>query len=108
MNYLFWGGGYFLDTRHLNVTVDYHITGFYCIISFMATEHIDLSFVFVPLHVGPKAAKVLQSGIQGDLSKMLFMHTGVMDVFGIKDVRVTRCGYTGEDGFEASHYEGKT
>ena len=49
---------------------------------------------------GPQAAKVLQSGVQGDLSKMLFMHGGVMDVFGIKDVRVTRCGYTGEDGFE--------
>ncbi|XP_078342752.1 aminomethyltransferase, mitochondrial-like isoform X2 [Oculina patagonica] len=51
---------------------------------------------------GPQAAKVLQSGVQSDLSKMLFMHGGVMDVFGIKDVRVTRCGYTGEDGFELS------
>lgn len=51
---------------------------------------------------GPKAAAVLQSGVQGDLSKMFFMRTDVMDVFGIKDVRVTRCGYTGEDGFELS------
>lgn len=51
---------------------------------------------------GPQAAKVLQSGVQTDLSKMFFMHGGVMDVFGIKDVRVTRCGYTGEDGFELS------
>ena len=50
--------------------------------------------------IGPQAAKVLQSGLQSDLSKMFFMHGGVMDVFGIKDVRVTRCGYTGEDGFE--------
>ena len=56
----------------------------------------------LPLDVllGPQAAKVLQSGVQSDLSKMLFMHGGIMDVFGIKDVRVTRCGYTGEDGFE--------
>lgn len=56
----------------------------------------------LPLNVllGPQAAKVLQSGVQTDLSKMLFMHGDVMDVFGIKDVRVTRCGYTGEDGFE--------
>lgn len=51
---------------------------------------------------GPQAAKVLQSGVQDDLSNMFFMHGGVMDVFGIKDVRVTRCGYTGEDGFELS------
>lgn len=50
--------------------------------------------------IGPQAAKVLQGGVQTDLSKMFFMHGGVMDVFGIKDVQVTRCGYTGEDGFE--------
>lgn len=58
--------------------------------------------MYSPLHVplGPQAAKVLQSGVQTDLSRMFFMHGGVMDVFGIKDVRVTRCGYTGEDGFE--------
>ena len=51
---------------------------------------------------GPKAAAILQSGVTGDLSKMFFMYSGVMDVFGIKDVRVTRCGYTGEDGFEVN------
>lgn len=50
--------------------------------------------------IGPQAAKVLQSSVQTDVSKMFFMHGGVMDVFGIKDVQVTRCGYTGEDGFE--------
>ena len=50
--------------------------------------------------IGPQAAKVLQSSVETDLSKMFFMHGGEMDVFGIKDVRVTRCGYTGEDGFE--------
>lgn len=51
---------------------------------------------------GPQAAKVLQSGVQSDLSNMFFMHGGVVEAFGIKDVRVTRCGYTGEDGFELS------
>ena len=53
--------------------------------------------------LGPKAANVLQSGVQGDLSKMPFMHGCEMDIFGIKDVRVTRCGYTGEDGFEVKN-----
>ena len=36
---------------------------------------------------------------------MLFMHTAEMDVFGVKNVRVTRCGYTGEDGFEVRQWD---
>lgn len=36
------------------------------------------------------------------LSSMNFMTGTVATVAGIKDCRVTRCGYTGEDGFEIS------
>ena len=42
---------------------------------------------------------VLQEGIQDDLSKLYFNHTALVDVWGIP-CRVTRCGYTGEDGVE--------
>lgn len=51
---------------------------------------------------GPEAAKVLQCGTVSDLSKLLFMHGTTTEVFGFGNVRVTRCGYTGEDGFELS------
>ncbi|EDO31336.1 predicted protein, partial [Nematostella vectensis] len=51
---------------------------------------------------GPKAAQVLQGGVDGDLSHLTFMHGVSTSVYGLKDVRVTRCGYTGEDGFELS------
>mmetsp|Transcript_29770 Transcript_29770/g.49798 ORF Transcript_29770/g.49798 Transcript_29770/m.49798 type:complete len:410 (-) Transcript_29770:196-1425(-) len=37
-----------------------------------------------------------------DLSKMNFMTGTITEVAGIPDVRITRCGYTGEDGFEIS------
>ena len=42
----------------------------------------------------------MQDGVRGDLSEMKFMTSAVMEVYSIPDCRVSRCGYTGEDGFE--------
>eukprot|EP00177_Eucheuma_denticulatum_P007387 GFKZ01013445.1.p1 GENE.GFKZ01013445.1~~GFKZ01013445.1.p1 ORF type:complete len:459 (-),score=45.37 GFKZ01013445.1:1158-2381(-) len=56
---------------------------------------------------GPKAMSVLAKFVPGvDLVRMPFMTCGEMDVAGIK-CHVTRCGYTGEDGFEISVPAGK-
>ncbi|XP_014669541.1 PREDICTED: aminomethyltransferase, mitochondrial-like [Priapulus caudatus] len=51
---------------------------------------------------GPEVISVLQAAVDGDLSTLTFMMSVVTSVFGVPDCRVTRCGYTGEDGVEMS------
>ena len=49
---------------------------------------------------GPLMTKVLQPLVSFDLSALPFMTTRLGSVCGVQDCRVTRCGYTGEDGVE--------
>lgn len=44
--------------------------------------------------------KALQPGVEFDLIELPFMTTRSATVYGIPGCRVTRCGYTGEDGVE--------
>lgn len=48
---------------------------------------------------GPKVASLLESV---GLSSLKFMSSALVDVLGVRQCRVTRCGYTGEDGVEVS------
>src|SRR5690606_15826762 len=50
---------------------------------------------------GPAAATVMGRLSSLDIKKMNFMNSVVTEIKGMP-VRVSRCGYTGEDGFEIS------
>lgn len=69
-----------------------------------AGHDVDLEFMEESLIAlqGPSMARVLQKGVRDDLSKLTFMTSVLTPVFGIQGCRVTRCGYTGEDGVEIS------
>ncbi|KFD50937.1 hypothetical protein M514_08250 [Trichuris suis] len=51
---------------------------------------------------GPEAVKIVQKGVKYDLRCLFFMSSVVTKVFGIPNCRISRCGYTGEDGVEIS------
>ncbi|XP_055839503.1 aminomethyltransferase, mitochondrial [Episyrphus balteatus] len=51
---------------------------------------------------GPSSASALKTITNVDLEKLYFMETIVAEVAGVSDCRITRCGYTGEDGYEIS------
>lgn len=51
---------------------------------------------------GPDTAKILQPLVSVDLGHLYFMDSTIGTVAGVSGCRITRCGYTGEDGVEIS------
>ena len=51
---------------------------------------------------GPAMHQLLQQCVNFDLNNFAFMNTAEGKVFDIENCRITRCGYTGEDGVEIS------
>uniref|UniRef100_A0A3Q1F0A8 Aminomethyltransferase, mitochondrial n=1 Tax=Acanthochromis polyacanthus TaxID=80966 RepID=A0A3Q1F0A8_9TELE len=70
---------------------------------------VDLEFLDEALIAlqGPSMSQVLQKGLKDDLRKLTFMTSTLATVFGVPNCRVTRCGYTGEDGVEISVPKGR-
>ncbi|NWZ12139.1 GCST protein, partial [Agelaius phoeniceus] len=65
--------------------------------------HLEVSDnALLALQGSPSMARVLQAGLLDDLAKLSFMNSISTTVFGVPGCRVTRCGYTGEDGVEIS------
>nr|ACO15257.1 Aminomethyltransferase, mitochondrial precursor [Caligus clemensi] len=49
---------------------------------------------------GPQMLEILQPLTDVDLGRLKFMWTSLGSVCGVPNCRITRCGYTGEDGVE--------
>ncbi|KAF1645242.1 Aminomethyltransferase, mitochondrial, partial [Eudyptes chrysocome] len=64
--------------------------------------HLEVSDNALLALQGPSMARVLQAGLPDDLAKLSFMNSITTTVFSVPGCRVTRCGYTGEDGVEIS------
>lgn len=51
---------------------------------------------------GPAAAEILHKQLNFDSKDLMFMNTTDVNLKGVGCCQITRCGYTGEDGFEIS------
>jgi aminomethyltransferase len=57
---------------------------------------------------GPKAMNFLQNLVPGNLANLNFMESVFMHIPNIEETAlISRCGYTGEDGFEISISDSK-
>ena len=54
------------------------------------------------LLAGPQVVSLLD---ELGLSSLNFMSSAIAEVYGVQECRVTRCGYTGEDGVEVKDSE---
>lgn len=60
----------------------------------------DCYYILLNIRIGPLMRSVLENNVDGNLSSLYFMRSEEMKMFNIPDCRVSRCGYTGEDGVE--------
>jgi len=49
---------------------------------------------------GPEMERALQNVVDVDLTQLYFMTSTITSLFDVPNCRITRCGYTGEDGVE--------